>query len=50
MAPPPMLDTTVLISPTAHSRLLRGGVINMTTTAARVAPLAAAAAVPPNAL
>ncbi len=45
-----MLDTTVLIKPTAHSRLFRGGVINMTTTAAKVAPLATAAAVPPKAL
>jgi hypothetical protein len=45
-----MLETTVLMSPTAHSRLSRGGVINMTTTAAKVAPLATAAAVPPKAL
>jgi hypothetical protein len=41
-----MLDTTVLIKPTAHSRVVRGGVINMVTTAASVAPLAAASALP----
>ena len=44
------VDTTVLIKPTAHSRLFLGGVISMTTTAANVAPLATAAAVPPSAL
>jgi hypothetical protein len=49
-APPPTLETTVLINPTAHSLRVRGGVISITTTAANVAPLAMAAAVPPNAL
>lgn len=49
-APPPMLATTVLISPTVHSRDDRGGVISMTTIAARVAPLAAATDAPPAAL
>jgi hypothetical protein len=49
-APPPMLETTVLINPTAHSRVVRGGVINMVTTAASVAPLAAASALPLMAL
>jgi len=45
-----MLDTTVLIRPTAHSRGIRGGVINITTTAARLAPPAATADAPPTAL
>jgi hypothetical protein len=50
IAPPQILETTVLISPTVHSRMFLGGVLSMTTTAARVAPPAAAPAAPPMAL
>jgi hypothetical protein len=47
IAPPPIPVTTVLINPTAHSRVERGGVISITTMAESNAPPAAA---PPAAL
>lgn len=40
----PILVTTVLITPTAHSRCVRGGVISMTTMAESSAPPAASPA------
>jgi hypothetical protein len=47
IAPPPIPVTTVLINPTAHSRVDRGGVISITTMAESNAPPTAA---PPAAL
>jgi hypothetical protein len=41
MAPPPIPVTTVLITPTAHSRCVRGGVISITTMVESSAPPAA---------